>query len=42
MNNTLMIGCDLHDATTLLRIAEGPGTSVRKSFVTADRPRMIP
>jgi transposase len=36
-----MIGCDLHDATTVLKVAEGPGTSVRKGFATANRAGMI-
>ncbi len=41
MCKTIMIGCDLHDATTVLKVAEGPGTSVRKHFATADRAGMI-
>lgn len=41
MCKTIMIGCDLHDATTVLKVAEGPGTSVRKGFATANRAGMI-
>jgi transposase len=36
-----MIGCDLHDLTTVLMVADGPGTPVRKGFVTANRAGMI-
>lgn len=41
MRKVIMIGCDLHDSKTVLRVADGPGASVRKGFETADRPGMI-
>lgn len=41
MCKTIMIGCDLHDATMVLRVADGPQTSIRKSFPTAERKEMI-
>jgi len=41
MCKVIMIGCDLHDSTTVLMVADGPGTPVRKGFVTANRAGMI-
>lgn len=41
MCKVIMIGCDLHDSTTVLLAADGPGTPVRKGFVTANRVGMI-
>jgi transposase len=41
MSKVIMIGCDLHDATTVLKVADGPGASVRKGFLTANRKGMI-
>src|SRR5689334_19181462 len=41
MNKVIMIGCDLHDTTTALMVADGPGTPVRKGFATANRAGMI-
>ncbi|MFH0938006.1 MAG: hypothetical protein V1899_01790, partial [Planctomycetota bacterium] len=32
MGNTIMVGCDLHDKTMLLKIAVGQGASQRRSF----------
>jgi transposase len=36
-----MIGCDLHDSTTVLKVSDGKGPSVRKGFLTANRAGMI-
>lgn len=41
MCKVIMIGCDLHDTTTVLKVADGPGPSVRKGFLTANRAGMI-
>lgn len=41
MCKVIMIGCDLHDTTTVLMAADGPGTPVRKGFATANRTGMI-
>lgn len=43
MCNVIMIGCDLHDATMVLRIADGAesSASVRKTFPTSERAAMI-
>jgi transposase len=41
MCKVIMIGCDLHDATMALKVADGPGESVRKGFMTANRAGMI-
>lgn len=41
MSKIIMIGCDLHDATVVLRVAEGVGESLRKDFPTVDRSEMI-
>lgn len=41
MCKVIMIGCDLHDTTTVLMVADGPGTAVRKGFLTANRAGMI-
>lgn len=41
MCKVIMIGCDLHDSTTVLMVADGPGTPVRKGFVTSNRTGMI-
>lgn len=41
MSKVIMIGCDLHDRSMLLRIAEGAGKPVTKSFPTSDVPQMI-
>jgi transposase len=41
MCKVIMIGCDLHDTTTVLMAADGPGTPVRKGFATANRAGMI-
>ena len=41
MDKVLMIGCDLHDVSMRLRMAEGTGESMGKSFFTADTPAMI-
>ena len=32
MSKTIMIGCDLHDRTMLLRAAAGKGKAVERSF----------
>jgi|GEM_PF-7035861 len=37
----IMIGCDLHDSTMVLKVADGPGASLRKGFLTANRAGMI-
>jgi transposase len=41
MSKVIMIGCDLHDRTMLLRIADGRGEAVTKVFVTSEAPTMI-
>jgi transposase len=41
MNKTIMIGCDVHDATLVLKIADGTGPSLRKAFRTDNRPQLI-
>jgi transposase len=41
MCKVIMIGCDLHDMTTVLKLADGPGASVRKGFLTSRREEMI-
>jgi transposase len=41
MSKVIMIGCDLHDATMALRIADGVGDSVRMTHPTAQRARLI-
>jgi transposase len=41
MCKVIMIGCDLHDTTTVLKAADGPGASVRKGFQTSNRAGMI-
>lgn len=41
MNKVIMIGCDLHDATMVLRVADGPEDSLRKSFPTDQRDELI-
>jgi len=41
MCKVIMIGCDLHDATMVLKVADGPGASVRKGFATANRTGLI-
>ena len=41
MSKTIMIGCDVHDATLVLKIADSPGPSLRKAFRTEDRAQLI-
>lgn len=41
MSEVIMIGCDLHDVRTVLRVAEGKEPSLRKGFATAQRAEMI-
>src|SRR5688572_19032418 len=41
MSKVIMIGCDLHDRTMLLRIADGRGEAVTKGFVTSEAATMI-
>jgi transposase len=41
MCKVIMIGCDLHDVTSVLMVADGPGTPVRKGFATANRAGMV-
>jgi len=41
MCKVIMIGCDLHDATMVLRVADGPGASVRITFPTSNRTGLI-
>lgn len=41
MSETIMCGCDLHDATMVLRIAAGAGDAVRRSMPTADREGLL-
>jgi len=41
MCKVIMIGCDLHDTTMVLKVADGPQTPVRKGFLTSNRAGMI-
>ncbi|HJT31901.1 MAG TPA: IS110 family transposase [Pirellulales bacterium] len=41
MSKVIMIGCDLHDVSLVLKVAEGPGPSLRKAFLTARRAELI-
>ena len=41
MCKVIMIGCDLHDSTTVLKVADGPDATVRKGFATSNRSAMI-
>jgi transposase len=41
MNKNIMIGCDLHDVSLVLKVADGTGPSLRKGFLTARRAEMI-
>ena len=41
MSKVIMIGCDLHDMTTVLQVADGLGEPSRQDFATADRAEMI-
>jgi transposase len=41
MSKSIMIGCDLHDKTMVLRIAEGLQDSLRKTFPTDQRAELI-
>ena len=41
MSKVIMIGCDLHDATMVLKVAEGCEPSVRRGFATLNRAGMI-
>lgn len=41
MSETIMCGCDLHDVTTVLRVAAGTGESVPREFPTIDREAMV-
>lgn len=41
MLKVIMIGCDLHDTTTVLKVTDGSGPSVRKGFLTSNRAGMI-
>jgi transposase len=41
MCKVIMIGCDLHDSTTVLMVADGPETPERKGFATSNRAGMI-
>src|ERR1700722_15147109 len=41
MCKVIMIGCDLHDATMVLKVADGPDATVRKGFATSNRSAMI-
>jgi transposase len=41
MSKTIMIGCDLHDSSLVLRVADGLGPSLRKDFLTARRAELI-
>lgn len=41
MSKVIMIGCDLHDVSLVLKVADGPGPSLRKGFLTARRTEMI-
>jgi transposase len=41
MSKVIMIGCDLHDRTMLLRVADELGKTVTKQFVTSEAATMI-
>lgn len=41
MCKVIMIGCDLHDVNTVLKVAEGREASIRQAFATSARARMI-
>jgi transposase len=41
MSKVIMIGCDLHDVSLVLKVADGPGPSLRKGFLTVRRAEMI-
>ena len=41
MGKVIMIGCDLHDATMVLKGAVGNGSDFKKTFPTAQRAEMI-
>ncbi len=41
MSGAIMIGCDLNDATTVLKVADGHDATVRKGFATSNRSAMI-
>jgi transposase len=41
MSKVIMIGCDLHDVSLVLKVADGPGPSLRKAFLTARRVELI-
>lgn len=41
MSKTIMIGCDLHDHSLVLKVADGTGPSLRKGFLTARRAELI-
>lgn len=41
MCKTIMIGCDLHDHSLVLKVADGTGPSLRKGFLTARRAELI-
>lgn len=41
MDKIIMIGCDLHDKTTVLKVADGTGPSLRQGFLTGRRAEMI-
>jgi len=41
MDKVIMIGCDLHDVSLVLKVADGPGPSLRKGFLTARRTELI-
>lgn len=41
MNKVTMIGCDVHEATLVLKVVVGQGAAVRKTFSTCDVEAMI-
>jgi transposase len=41
MDKVIMIGCDLHDVSLVLKVADGAGPSLRKGFATARRAELI-
>ena len=41
MSNVTMIGCDLHDCWTLLKVAGGGEKPIKKSFLTYDVDNLI-
>lgn len=41
MSKVIMIGCDLHDVSMVLKVADGLGPSLRKGFLTARRAELI-